>query len=69
MTKRRGHISLTLATLAMLAAEGYEITRPVPVCREPRPEGYGRHLPKSARRGKSWQQQQAMRRHDGGARP
>ncbi len=50
---------ILFAALAWASMSGQVGLRPLP---EPKPEGYGIHLSKAERKGKAWQELQAMRK-------
>ena len=61
MTRRRG--SATLAMIALMAQQaGVNMHDFLPTLPKPKPSGYRVHIPKALRKGKTWQELQAMRR-------
>ena len=60
MTKSRALTTLAMVTLfAQQAGISLDLRPPLPA---PKPVGYRVHIPKARRKGKTWQELQAMRR-------
>lgn len=53
-------ILMAMAAQGLMSGHGGEMLPTLPTM-EPRPDGYGVHLTKAQRRGKSWLEMQAMR--------